>query len=121
MRTEEPRATHLADYEAPEFRITKVRLDFSLEPESTRVSSRLEIERVSGSGPLVLLGENQALLGVVLDGRMLSAGEYQLDGKGLTLSDPPARLNLEITCQIDPAANTELEGLFLSNGMFCTQ
>jgi aminopeptidase N len=121
MRTEEPRAIHLADYQAPEFRITEVALDFSLEPEATRVTARLDIERVSGNGPLVLLGENQVLLGIALDGRTLSAGDYLLDDKGLTLSDPPARLSLEITSQIDPAANTELEGLFLSNGMFCTQ
>ena len=50
MRTEEPRAVHLADYQAPEFRITTIHLDFSLEPETTRVTSRLEIERVSGNG-----------------------------------------------------------------------
>ena len=48
MRTEEPRAIHLADYKAPEFRIRTVHLDFSLEPEATRVSSRLEIERLRG-------------------------------------------------------------------------
>ena len=34
MRTEEPRAIHLADYKAPEFRIRTVDLDFSLEPEA---------------------------------------------------------------------------------------
>ena len=45
MRTEEPRAIHLADYKAPEFRITTVHLDFALEPEATRVTARLAIER----------------------------------------------------------------------------
>src|SRR6185312_12591618 len=37
------------------------------------------------------------------------------------LPDPPDRLTLDIESQIDPLANTALEGLFLSNGMFCTQ
>jgi aminopeptidase N len=121
MRTEEPRAIRLADYKAPEFRIRTVHLDFSLEPEATRVTSKLEIERLSGSGPLVLAGENQKLLSVTLDGRALSAGDYLLDDKKLTIPNPPAKLTLEIVSQINPAANTELEGLFLSSGMFCTQ
>jgi aminopeptidase N len=121
MRTEEPRAVHLADYKAPEFRITTVHLDFSLEPQATRVTAKLEIERLSGDGPLTLMGENQTLLSVTLDGRTLSGSDYLLDDKGLTLTGLPGKLTLEISSQINPAANTELEGLFLSNGMFCTQ
>src|SRR3954469_13849596 len=121
MRTDEPRAIHLADYKAPEFRIRTVRLDFALEPEATRVSSRLEIERLSGNGPLVLSGENQKLLSVTLDGRTLNAGDYLLDDKTLPTPSPPAKLILEVASEINPAANTELEGLFLSSGMFCTQ
>lgn len=121
MRTEEPRAIYLADYQAPEFRIRTVHLDFSLEPEATRVSSRLEIERLSGHGPLVLAGENQKVLSVTLDGRTLSAGEYLLDEKNLTIPNPPTNLILEVSSEINPSANTALEGLFLSSGMFCTQ
>ena len=55
MRTEEPRAIHLSDYKAPEFRITTVHLDFALEPQATRVKAKLEIERRSGSGPMSAL------------------------------------------------------------------
>jgi aminopeptidase N len=121
MRTEEPRAIRLADYQAPEFHIKTVHLDFSLEPEATRVAAKLVIERVWGSGPLMLLGENQKLLSVTLDGRALSAGDYRLDDKSLTIPNPPAAFTLEIVSEINPAANTELEGLFLSSGMFCTQ
>jgi len=71
MRTDEPRAIHLADYRAPEFRIRTVHLDFALSPEATRVTARLEIARQTGSGPLVLVGENQKLLSVAVDGRPL--------------------------------------------------
>ena len=42
MRTEEPRAIYLADYKAPEFRIRTVELDFSLEPQATRVTAKLD-------------------------------------------------------------------------------
>jgi len=121
MRTEEPRAIYLADYQAPEFRITSVHLGFALDPEATRVTAKLEIERLTGNGPLTLMGENQTLLGVALNGRALCAGDYLLDDKSLTIANPPAKLTLEVSSQINPAANTALEGLFLSNGMFCTQ
>jgi aminopeptidase N len=121
MRTEEPRAIHLADYRAPEFRIRTAHLDFALSPEATQVTTRLEIARQSGSGPLVLTGENQRLLDVALDGRKLAQGEYLLDDKCLTLPNPPSKMTLEISSEINPSANTALEGLFLSNQMFCTQ
>ncbi|HUE65999.1 MAG TPA: aminopeptidase N [Rhizomicrobium sp.] len=121
MRTDEPRAIHLADYRAPGFRIRTVYLDFLLSPAATRVTARLEIARQSGNGPLVLAGEGQKLLTVSLDGRRLAPGDYLLDDKSLTLPDPPAALTLEIASEIDPSGNTALEGLFLSNGMFCTQ
>src|SRR5215470_13602267 len=111
MRTEEPRAIHLADYKAPEFRVTAAHLDFALEPEATMVTARLEIERQSGNGPLILQGENQTLLKISLDGRALGADEYLLDEKSLSLPNPPAKLTLEVESRINPAANTELEGL----------
>src|SRR5579863_6357721 len=121
MRTDEPRAIHLADYRAPEFRIQTVHLNFALSPAATQVTARLGIVRQSGNGPLVLAGENQKLLSVGLDGRVLAPADYRLDEKSLTLANPPATLSLEIVSEIDPSANTALEGLFLSNGMFCTQ
>ncbi len=63
MRTEEPRAIHLADYRAPDFRIETVQLDFALDPQATRVTSRLTIVRKgeshgltnTGSVPLVFV------------------------------------------------------------------
>ena len=121
MRTEEPRAIRLADYQAPEFRILTVHLDFALDPEATRVTARLEIERRYGSGPLVLNGEEQKLLSVALDGKALAQGDYLADDKALTIAAAPDRFTLEVVSEISPIANTALEGLFVSNGMFCTQ
>ena len=90
MRTEEPRAIHLADYKAPQFRIRTVELGFALEPQTTRVTAKLTIERLSGSGPLILQGENQKLISVAMDGRALGTGGYLLDDKSLTIPNPPA-------------------------------
>ena len=39
----------------------------------------------------------------------------------LPRSGVPDAFTLEVVTQINPEANTALEGLYLSNGMFCTQ
>ena len=119
MRTEEPRAIHLSDYQAPQFRITTVHLDFALEPEATRVKATLAITRTHGTGPLVLAGEDQKLVSARLDGA--PCNDYLLDDKSLTIARVPDSFTLEVESEINPSANTALEGLFLSNGMFCTQ
>ncbi|HEY4076131.1 MAG TPA: aminopeptidase N [Rhizomicrobium sp.] len=121
MRTEEPRAIHLADYRAPEFHIRTVHLDFALDPEATRVTTKLAIERQGGTGALILNGEDQKLLSVTLDGQVLAAGDYLLDDKSLTIAHVPDAFTLQIVSEIAPAANTALEGLYQSSGMFCTQ
>ena len=121
MRPEEPRAIRLADYQAPQFRIHTVHLDFQLDPQATRVHARLEITRLHGNGPLVLHGEDQTLLAVALDGAALAADRYIRDETSLTIATVPDRFVLEVTSQINPAANTALEGLFVAGGMFCTQ
>ena len=121
MRTEEPRAIHLADYQAPDFHIQTVKLDFALDPQATRVSARLEIERRNSGAALVLHGEDLKLISIALDGRALAPADYQLDDKSLTIANVPDHFVLETVAQIAPAANTALEGLYQSAGMFCTQ
>ncbi len=121
MRTEEPRAIHLADYKAPDFQIETVHLDFALDPQATRVTAKLAIIRKTLHAPLVLHGEELKLISVTLDGRALPEREYHLDAKSLTIPSVPDRFILETECQIAPAANLALEGLYQSGGMFCTQ
>ncbi len=121
MRTDEPRAIHLADYKAPDFRIESVHLDFALDAQATRVTAKLEIARTTPNAPLILHGEELKLISVTLDGRALPEREYHLDAKSLTIPSVPDRFILETECQIAPAANLALEGLYQSGGMFCTQ
>ena len=121
MRTEDPRAIHLADYQAPDFHIETVALDFALEPEATRVTARLKIARKKPGASLVLHGEELKLVSLALDGRALAGNDYKLDGKSLTIAHVPDQFVLETVCEIAPAAKTALEGLYQSNGMFCTQ
>jgi aminopeptidase N len=114
----------LADYRPPAWLIERTELDFDLQPGDTRVVSRLQVranpEAASGQ-PLVLDGQDLHLEAIVLDGRPLEAGAYQCDGHQLSLDPPGKTFRLEITTRIRPAANTALEGLYMSDGMFCTQ
>jgi aminopeptidase N len=121
MRTEEPRAIHLADYKAPDFRIETVTLDFVLDPEATRVTATSRIVRKAPGAALFLHGEDLRLLALKLDGRALAEGEYNVDAKGLTIAHVPDSFTLEAVTEIAPAKNTALEGLYQSGGMFCTQ
>src|SRR5580698_3760144 len=100
MRTEEPRAIHLADYKAPDFHIQTVKLDFALEPEATRVTATTDIVRKTAGAPLVLQGENLKLISLTLDGRALEESEYTVDAKGLTIPQVPDRFTLVAVTEI---------------------
>ncbi|HEY3779375.1 MAG TPA: aminopeptidase N [Rhizomicrobium sp.] len=122
MRTEEPRAVRLKDYRPPDYRVREIALDFSLDPEATRVKARLAVERTSaGPAPLVLDGEALKLVSIAIDGRGLNASEYVISPETLIIHAPPERFALEIETEFAPAQNTTLEGLYVSKGIFCTQ
>jgi aminopeptidase N len=124
MLKDTPVAIHLRDYRPPDFLIDTVELDFDLGPDSTTVRSRLAIRRNPAGrpgAPLVLNGEELELLSLAIDGVALGAERYRLDDSGLQLGEVPDRFTLEVATRIHPARNTALEGLYVSNDMFCTQ
>ncbi len=122
MRTDTPQPIHLADYQAPDFLVDEVRLDFALAPRATRVKARLAVRRNGAHDrPLRFNGERVKLLGVAIDGRALAPAEYEVDSEFLTIAVPPAAFQLETEVEIDPEANKALEGLYVSAGRFCTQ
>ncbi len=125
MKTEAPRPILLKDYRPPAFLIDTVTLDVALHPTATRVRSRLGLRRnpaVTGHEPLFLDGEQLQLEQIKLDGRTLSADDYELSPTGLMLGKAPAKtFTLDITTVINPDANTALQGLYRSRGIYCTQ
>ncbi|MGQ0675184.1 MAG: aminopeptidase N [Rhodospirillales bacterium] len=119
-----PRAVRLADYAPPDFLVDTVELEFDLAESATVVRARLALRRnpASPAGrPLVLDGQHLQLVSVALDGRPLEPGDYRVDAEHLTIAAVPGRFTLDSVTRIDPAANTALEGLYLSSGNFCTQ
>jgi aminopeptidase N len=120
-----PRTIYLKDYSPPAYLVDTVDLHFELDEETTRVRSRMHIRRneaaQSGKAPLQLDGSHQTLLGINLDGKPLSADAYQQNDEQLVIPQVPDQFHLEIETQINPKANTALEGLYLSSGLLTTQ
>ena len=122
MRTDSSQPVRLSDYRPPAFLIDEVHLDFALDPHATRVKARLTIRRNGEHAePLRLNGERLTPVSVALDGRVLVGEERTVDAEWLTVPNVPDAFTLETEVQIDPAANTALEGLYVSGGRFCTQ
>ena len=111
----------LADYQAPNYTVTHTNLTFELHPEATQVAARLQLKRQGGSANFQLDGVGLSLKDIAIDGKPLSSANYTYDGKVLRLTELPETCELYTLVEINPSANTALEGLYLSNGMFCTQ
>ncbi|MGI0152169.1 aminopeptidase N [Pseudidiomarina sp. WS423] len=118
----EKQAKFRSDYRAPDFSISTVELTFYLDPHHTRVHNRMQVHPQRQQQPLCLDGEQLKLLEVSINGELLDANDYQLDAQQLVLTKVPEQaFELEVVTEIDPANNTALEGLYQTNGSFCTQ
>jgi len=115
---------YLKDYKKPDYLIKETQLDFVLDEKATIVTSLLKMSVVKGSEgkPLFLNGDELKLLGAELNGKPLGEADYLLDDNGFTLKNPPAGdFTLGFKVQINPSENTALFGLYMSEGIFCTQ
>jgi aminopeptidase N len=128
MRDSNPQTIYLKDYQVPDYLIHTVELNFTLDEQQTRVVSRLALVRnpdsQSSETALVLAGENLKLIRIVLnEDQELTETDYHITPESLIIHDVPQQrpFTLTIENEINPKANTALEGLYLSNGMFCTQ
>ncbi len=122
MKTEQPPVIRLSDYAPPRISVESVDLGFDLAPSGTQVAATLRIARTDGtSDPIFLEGEALRLLEIEIDGQALSEDSYKQSETGLTLLNAPDAFTLRTVVSIDPADNTRLEGLYQSNGIYCTQ
>jgi aminopeptidase N len=119
-----PQAVRLADYTPPAFLVDTVDLHFDLDEAATRVVSRLALRRnpaAAAGAPLRFNGVGLTLLRLMRDGAALRPDSYRLEPDALVIPAMPDACALEIETQIAPADNTELSGLYVSNGSFFTQ
>ncbi|OOY30963.1 aminopeptidase N [Thioclava sp. F36-6] len=117
-------AKRLSDYRPYPFTLETVRLDFTLDPDATEVRAGLSFSPRQEAAALELDGEDLELVSVAVDGRALTPDDYELSKTGLTIPAhvlPSQPFTLETVTRIAPSKNTALEGLYMSNGMYCTQ
>ncbi|MCI0505094.1 MAG: aminopeptidase N [Gammaproteobacteria bacterium] len=119
-----PRPIYLSEYKPADYVIDTVDLYFDLHETATRVKARLGVRKragVLGPQPLVLHGEDLKLLSIAIDGVPLDKSGYQINGEQLTIHRVPDVFTLTVENEINPQANTSLNGLYISSGNFCTQ
>jgi aminopeptidase N len=126
MRSDTGQVFRLEDYRPTDYLIPRTRLTFRLSPERTRVVAELNIERREGiaeDAPLVLDGDGLGFVALAIDDEAADISSYETTPDRLTLSKLPRSKTFRLTVEteIAPAANLALMGLFLSNGVYCTQ
>ncbi|WP_426701703.1 aminopeptidase N [Rhodanobacter sp. Col0626] len=110
-----PSLIRLSDYRTPAWRVETVELDFDLGIDASELSARLLLRRdPTQDAPLRLDGENLQLLSIKLDGEQLPATAYRYAGNVLEIDGARDGSVLETRVRLRPAANTALEGLYLS-------
>ncbi|MEY3519747.1 MAG: Aminopeptidase [Pseudomonadota bacterium] len=119
----QPTAIHREAYAAPAFWIDTVDLTFDLDPAKTRVLNKMRLRRNPdvAAQPLRLDGEDLNLARVLVNGGGTS---FKMDGNQLVLENLPEDhepFDLEIFTTCNPEKNTQLMGLYVSQGTFFTQ
>ncbi|MCL1145884.1 aminopeptidase N [Shewanella marinintestina] len=115
----QPQAKFLKDYQKPLFQISHIDLDFSLAQAQTQlIATSKVIRHGTHSDALVLAGDDIELLSVTIDNQ--SVDYMQRDGE-LIIETSLNAFELQIITKLDPEANTSLEGLYMSDGAYCTQ
>ncbi|OKP79176.1 aminopeptidase N [Ensifer adhaerens] len=126
MRTNTGQIIHLEDYRPTDFVLERVDLTFELDPKETKVEARLIFHRregVDSAAPLVLDGDELTMTGLLLDQEELAATLYDVADDTLTIRGLPetAPFEITITTLLSPETNTQLMGLYRTNGVYSTQ
>ena len=120
MTNQDRPTIYLSDYRPPAFLIDHVELEFKLHPTKTRVLSKIKFRKNPSSQEtdFFLFGEELKLISSQINSVDV---EPQLSNSGLSCNVPDTPFTWQAEVEINPSSNTELSGLYMSNGMFCTQ
>ena len=117
--------TKLSEYLPPSYSIEKVDLKFELSETATIVTATMVGHKNADSEDqnsiLKLNGENQRLVSLKLNETFLNNDDFELDGGVLTFKVSANDFQVIVVSEINPSDNKALEGLYLSDGIFCTQ
>lgn len=113
-------AKYRQDYQAPDYTITEIDLDFNLDPVKTIVTAVSKVKRLNPqSSTLELNGEDLSLVSLEVDGKAWQ--NYKESEGKLIIESLPESFTLRIVNEISPEKNTALEGLYVSGEALCTQ
>jgi aminopeptidase N len=110
------------DYRPFPWTVPTIQLDFQLGLEETLVTATLEVARNSIAEPsptLHLNGDGLELVSLAVDG--VPSDGHAMTGNDLLVVLPGEAHRLTIVTRLRPEANSQLMGLYASNGMLCTQ
>ncbi len=119
---QQPAEIRRADYRPFPWLVPATRLEFALGIETTRVIATLEVEPNPSADParsIRLNGDGLTLVDLAVDGQQRT--DDTIEGNDLVIALSPGRHEIRIVTDIMPARNSQLMGLYASNGMLCTQ
>jgi len=118
----EVKAIYLKDYKKSDFSIDSVELLFELFEEFSIVTNVMKIKKVNETqNDLVLNAVNLELRELWINDLKLQDSRYTYKDEKLTIFNVPSDFSIKILNKIYPQDNTELEGLYKSGDIFCTQ
>lgn len=112
-------AIYRKDYRPPDWLVPEVALEFDLDPERTRVRSKLTVKRNGvHDHPLRLAGGGLNPLLVRADG---GEPRWTMEGGTLVIELAVDEATIETEVELAPIANSRLMGLYASGELLCTQ
>ena len=118
------KAIYRKNYVAYPWSVKQLDLRFVIASETTVVHAEMEFawkDDTTGERNIVLNGSDLELVSISLNDHILTADDYSIEGETLTIPDAPRTCVLKTEVIIHPAANTALEGLYLSGEFLLTQ
>lgn len=113
-----PTKQYLKDYQRPSFEVDNIELYFNILEHKTIVINKATYLKTHKNSDLILNGVDLELKTVKLNNQIIYP---EKNSEQLIIKNPPEKFLLEIETETDPSKNTALEGLYLSNGIYCTQ
>ena len=118
----EMKTIYLKDYKKPDFDIKSCDLVFDLFEEYAQVTNIMKIKKLQNNTKNIELDTiDLELLELWLNDLKLDDTRYSFQEEKITVLNVPVEFTLKIVNKIYPQNNTELEGLYKSGSIFCTQ
>lgn len=113
---------YLHNYKKPAYGIETIYLVFDLFEEYTLVNSTMQIQKSDVNEQHLRLDSiDLELVSLYINDLELDESRYIIENESLTVLNVPSSFTIKIENKIYPQNNTELEGLYKSGDIFCTQ